>query len=259
MQQIEFITKSNERLTFGMDPPLVLAHVDGISGTPSTIQGHQAPFQDGTTVVPADIRYEPRGISITFSIKGDSRYNAYQWRRRIGHLLNTNRGMGTLIYTNNYGKYEIEAIPQQSPIQTERHQNWLKMTAFFLCPFPFFREVSGESTVSLAKVMPLFEFPYEMVRPDSGIEFASMSEGYRLAVNRGDCAAGVTISFMGPSEKPRITNVDTGEFIQVDASIEAGDKMIITTGFGNKTVIIIHEDGSEEDAFEHINPATTFW
>jgi hypothetical protein len=218
----------------------------------------RAPFQDGVTVIKENISLAARLITVSFTIKGASRADAYGLRREIGHLLSPKFGLGTLTYTNDYGAFEIGALAQSSPLQTARHKNYLMMNAVFWCPDPYFQEIT-DRTAFLQQVRPVFHFSFHMVKPNPGLIFSTLEHGVAVINNTGDANTGVMVSFYGPSENPVITNLTTGEFIKVNTSLSADQRMVITTGFGKKRVLIINPDGSAQDALVFIDYGSSFW
>jgi hypothetical protein len=115
----------------------------------------------------------------------------------------------------------------------------------------------------LQDVTPVFEFPFSMETGnevvETGVIFSTLSKGVTYINNIGDGDTGVDISFFGPAETPIITNLTTGEYIQVDTTLLDGQQMVITTDFGNKRVWIVDTDGAVIDAFQHITALSTFW
>ena len=59
--------------------------------------------------------------------------------------------------------------------------------------------------------------------------------------------------------KPRLTLTNTGEFIEVDKEMSAGEKMIITTEYGNKNVVYKNANGEHSSAYHLINLDSTFF
>lgn len=78
-------------------------------------------------------------------------------------------------------------------------------------------------------------------------------------VNNGHVSTPVTIYFKGAGVNPKITNKTTGEYIKVIRTLTAEQTLIITTGFGNKTVTIVNADGSEDNAFNYIDLNSKFF
>lgn len=75
----------------------------------------------------------------------------------------------------------------------------------------------------------------------------------------GDVKAGMRIEFRATNtlSNPVLLNVDTGEYIQVNATMQAGDIVTITTDYGNKGVTLTR-DGTIEDYFRYIDVDSTF-
>jgi hypothetical protein len=111
-----------------------------------------------------------------------------------------------------------------------------------------------------------FEFPL----PD-GLEIyesdTTWEVGYRepaLIVNvynPGDWSAGVRAEFRawGTLTNPSLLNVKTGKFIRLtNLEMTAGDKVIISTGYGKKRISLIR-DGVATDAFQHWDIDSTYF
>lgn len=93
-----------------------------------------------------------------------------------------------------------------------------------------------------------------------GIEFGYREPSVIVNVyNEGDVKAGMRIEFRATNtlSNPVLLNVDTGEYIQVNATMQAGDIITITTDYGNKGVTLTR-DGTTEDYFRYIDVDSTF-
>jgi len=77
--------------------------------------------------------------------------------------------------------------------------------------------------------------------------------------NTGEATTPVTINFYGPAINPRITNVTTNAYIQVNRELLSGEKLTITTSYGNKTVILTDSEGVETNVNRYISRDSTFW
>ena len=66
------------------------------------------------------------------------------------------------------------------------------------------------------------------------------------------------MEFHGPAVNPRVTNLTTGEYVQVNRTLTSDDILYISTMFRNKVVEIETENG-REDAFNYIDLGTTFF
>lgn len=77
--------------------------------------------------------------------------------------------------------------------------------------------------------------------------------------NEGDVSTGMRIRFtaLGTVSNPILLNVDTEEFIQINATMKTGDVIEINTKYGSKGAKLIR-DGVETDYFRYIDVDSTF-
>lgn len=84
-------------------------------------------------------------------------------------------------------------------------------------------------------------------------------EGIVDCYNEGDVSTGMRIRFtaLGTVSNPILLNVDTEEFIQINATMKTGDVIEINTKYGSKGAKLIR-DGVETDYFRYIDVDSTF-
>lgn len=112
-----------------------------------------------------------------------------------------------------------------------------------------------------ARGMAAWHFPC-VIEKDST---KSMIYGYRAesvivdCYNEGDVSTGMRIRFtaLGTVSNPILLNVDTEEFIQINATMKTGDVIEINTKYGSKGAKLIR-DGVETDYFRYIDVDSTF-
>ena len=77
--------------------------------------------------------------------------------------------------------------------------------------------------------------------------------------NEGDVSTGMRIRFtaLGTVSNPILLNVDTEEFIQINATMKTGDVIEINTKYGSKGAKLIR-DSVETDYFRYIDVDSTF-
>lgn len=104
-----------------------------------------------------------------------------------------------------------------------------------------------------------FEFPFEIPIPD-GMEFEQrVVVNQKTIYNDGDVPCPLRITFSGACKNPKVTNIGTGEFIEVDREMTANESLIIYTGYGNKSVQVESVDGTVQNAFNYISLDSTFF
>ena len=128
------------------------------------------------------------------------------------------------------------------------------------CLNPFWRE-EEETKEDIASWVAAWHFPC-VIEKDST---KSMIYGYRAesvivdCYNEGDVSTGMRIRFtaLGTVSNPILLNVDTEEFIQINATMKTGDVIEINTKYGSKGTKLIR-DGVETDYFRYIDVDSTF-
>ena len=75
----------------------------------------------------------------------------------------------------------------------------------------------------------------------------------------GDVPSPIRAEFKNESVNPKLTLVNTGEFIKVQTTIADEEKLIINTAYGNKTVEHIAVDGTIENAYHLITLDSSFF
>lgn len=89
----------------------------------------------------------------------------------------------------------------------------------------------------IAEWTSYFEWP--LVIPVEGFMFSNRSdEMIATLVNNGDTETGLLIHFEASAtvENPKLTNIDTGEFIHFERTFEAGETVVINTNYDQETV-----------------------
>lgn len=235
---------------FSLTPPYIIGSVSGTGGAESTIISTAIPGLDGVYV--HGVRTESREITCFIHIKGDTREEMYRKRFELARELAISSTPGTLYYYNDFAAFRIQAFPISSPVFTDRISNYNRAELRFSCPSPYWESLAEKSGY-MAYLDVGFQFPFEFA-----ISFASM-KNETLLTNTGSVPSPLEITILGPATNPRILNVTTGEEILLQHLIGAGEKLIIQTRRGNKSVTLVREDGTQEDAFHYLDTRSVFF
>ncbi len=126
-----------------------------------------------------------------------------------------------------------------------------------VCPDPYFKKIQSSQQV-IAAVMPRFSFPFTFHG-----EF-KFGERNNVAVENFVNSAAVTVypiiefTAISTLENPSIMNVNTYEKMKVNVRINAGEKVVINTGIGQKSIKKI-SGNLESDIFDLIDPEFVFF
>ena len=226
-EKLTYINSRGERLELGVDSVYhcnISKDVEGISGVTSVIYSTNSMGQHGDTYVGQRIE-----LSATL---------VYEYG-----------GFKRVIDCRAYGEPKIlkKEVLYEFDLQIE-------------CLNPFWRE-EEETKEDIASWVAAWHFPC-VIEKDST---KSMIYGYRAesvivdCYNEGDVSTGMRIRFtaLGTVSNPILLNVDTEEFIQINATMKTGDVIEINTKYGSKGAKLIR-DGVETDYFRYIDVDSTF-
>ena len=236
----------NVVLHFGK--PVVLGTVSGTSGTDITAISSNIPGMDGVYL--SDIRVEPAQIKASVNVHGNSREEMYKNRFELIRCLTPKATPGTLYYQNDYISAKIGAVPEASPRFVSRIKNYNAAEITFFCPSPFWESLD-EKQVRIAWIGNAFEFPIAI---EPKMKFGVIQSKEKVNIETAQNTS-VIITVSAPATDPiKISNNTTGQIIELEHSLSGSEKLIINTKRGAKSVTLVHNDGTREDAFHYITP-----
>lgn len=258
-EKLTFTNARGESLELGTDSIYfcnVSKDVGGIAGITNVIYSTNSMGQRGDTYVGQ--RIEARDIDILGHINTRDKAQALQLRRQMLKILNPELG-GMLAYEYGSFKRVIDCRIFGEP-KIEKKSVLYEFAFQLECLNPFWRE-ENETKEDVASWVAAWHFPCVIERDNS----RSMIFGYRAesvivnCYNEGDVSTGMRIRFMalGTVDRPMLLNMDTGEFIQINATMQPGDVIEINTKYGSKGARLIRGD-VETDYFRFIDVDSTF-
>ena len=232
----------------------VAKDVTGISDVKNTIYSTSSMGQHGETFISQKIN--SRDIDITGYINRSDKDNMLTLRRAMQKILNPELD-ATLTYIYGNFRKVIDVKVDNAPVF--KYSKVLEQfTVQFTCPSPFWRDET-ETRKDIASWVGSFSFALEIPK-DEGIQFGYRQPSVIVDVyNEGDVKTGMRVAFRatGTVEKPLLLNINTGEYIQVNATLSAGDVVTVNTEYGNKGATLA-SGGSTSDYFRYIDVDSTF-
>ena len=258
-EKLTYINSRGERLELGVDSVYhcnISKDVEGISGVTSVIYSTNSMGQHGDTYVGQ--RIEARDIDVVGHINTRDKAQALELRRRMLKIFNPELS-ATLVYEYGGFKRVIDCRAYGEP-KILKKEVLYEFDLQIECLNPFWRE-EEETKEDIASWVAAWHFPC-VIEKDST---KSMIYGYRAesvivdCYNEGDVSTGMRIRFtaLGTVSNPILLNVDTEEFIQINATMKTGDVIEINTKYGSKAPKLIR-DGVETDYFRYIDVDSTF-
>lgn len=236
--------------------PFILAHVDGIYGKKTNVTISQNTMIDGGTYQGSVATV--RNIVLTFLDQPEN-FDNQDNRDTLYHLFNEGEE-GTLTYEEGgdarYIRYYVESI-------TRTVKNTNPITVSLLCPDPFFYDTQMNS-YDMAEAIGDFEFEHDFVA--GGEPLGHRSTVRSLTIENTAAATNIgltfTITSSGAAVNPYIEKSETSERIQIGHAgfpftLSSGQKLIITTGTGNKHVYL-DVDGVVTEINGYLTEASRF-
>lgn len=256
-RKIEKLTYTNERgesVVFSHASIYHTNEVSGISDVRNAIYSINSMGQDGDTYL--GNRIESREIEIVGSIKERDKDHIREYRRKLNRVLNPQYA-ATLTYEYGDFKRVIDCKVDNAPVFS-RKAIFQDFTVQLLCLNPFWRK-ENKSRDDIATWIGGLEFPEEI----------PLAEGWQIGFrqpslivnvyNDGDVKAGIRVEFraLGAVKNPSLLNVDTQEFIKLNITMEAGDTLSVSTGYGEKEVTL-KRGGATSDAFRYLDVDSSY-
>ena len=256
-RKIEKLTYTNERgesIVFSHASIYHTNEVSGLSDVRNAIYSINSMGQDGDTYL--GNRIESREIEIVGSIRERDKDHMREYRRKMNRVLNPQYA-ATLTYEYGDFKRVIDCKVDNAPVFS-RKAIFQDFTVQLLCLNPFWRKES-EARDDIATWIGGLEFPEE-IPLEEGWQIGFRQPSLIVNVyNDGDVQAGIRVEFraLGVVKNPSLLNVDTQEFIKLNITMEAGDTLSVSTGYGEKEVTL-KRGGATSDAFRYLDVDSSY-
>lgn len=169
-----------------------------------------------------------RDISISGWIIGKTEQDIFTKKETLSKVINPTNTLRV-----SAGKYGINCRPSSNVkfanTYAENNSVMCKFLISLFCPFPLF-DLDSDVVVVMADVTPLFMFDW--IIPPEGMALSVRKRStFTDIVNTGTLKVGCVIKLVatGLVNNPRIINVHTQEFMQINKSLEAGEEVVINT------------------------------
>ncbi|MBE6075954.1 MAG: phage tail family protein [Clostridium lundense] len=254
MQKIIFKNERGQSMELGNSAPFILTKID-LGSLKTTILTSKSPGQDGKTHHGTFL--DERILPIEGAIVGDTLEDMYRKRQKLCSIFNP-KIKGTLTYINNASEHVINCIVDSSPTFREQIDDMQEFLIQFYCPNPFWMDLIEEKE-EIALWVGDFHFPL-IIPPEGIIMGHRVSNLIVNAKNRGDVECGMRIEFkaLATVVNPSLFDVYTRKYIKIKRTLNAGDKLVVNTNFGNKRVEMIRSNGVKQNVFYYIDLNSTF-
>ena len=216
----------------GDEPVYQVVSIQGLNPPPAQINTTNIVNMDGSRYNSAKLL--TRNLVITIRINGEVEQN----RLRLYRYFKTKEWC-TFYYKNDSVDVNIAGYVESVECDLFSRSEMAQIS--ILCPFPYFRSVS-QIVADSSTVFSTFVFPFS-INIDDPVVISSIdpdSEGYIDVYNGSESETGVLleIDFDDAFNSVAVKNTTTGDEMILNYAFEAGDKVLINTTRGEKSVIL---------------------
>lgn len=230
----------------------ILTEMTGITPADAVINAVEVAAMDGARFNTS--RVMARNITITLKVRGTDtdvrrrRVNLYRYAKtkqkiRV-YIANDQRD----VYIDGY----LESLQDAGSIFTEDQRLMMSV----ICPDPFFRDNgTGEQIIGFSSVTANFFFPFGIEIGEPVPLSVRASQTSKNIINGGDTTTGMTLTVkaLGAVTDPVFYDENTGESMEFDINLSAGDELIISTVHGAKSAKL-RRNGVTTNVINTLNP-----
>lgn len=220
-----------DRLQLSFSPDYAVK-VGGLNSLTANINRTKSAGADGSKV--NSMALNERNIVLYLKIRPPIEIN----RNRLYKFFNPKNKV-RLFYKNKLVNVYIDGVVED--FDCDQFTNKETAIVSILCSDPYFK-AAADTVHSFTRITPLFEFPFSI--PAEGVPFSELTRLTNLVVNHGDVESGVIIEFYATTAQilnPSFYNRTTQKRITVNFDMEQGDRIVINTNKGEKSITLIRD------------------
>lgn len=250
MYELTLQNKNGKQLVFNqLGGPFTITEITGLSPAAATINTSQAALLDGEKYNSSKVNM--RMINIAFAIETNAEEN-----RIVAYGVVQPKKPITMFYKSSLLDVFIEGYVESFDISHFAKKQIGTIT--ILCPFPYFK-AAQEVVNELSATQKSFHFPFASTEePELLMGYIDVTTNATI-INSGSVECGLTFELYAtaPVSDPKIYNYQTGEYLELDIDMQAGDLITITTGRGNKKITLLRE-GETTNIFNSLVEGSTW-
>ncbi len=254
MEKFEYRNSRGASITIDYIGPYFIESYDGLTSAEIIPIANKGYNQQGYSYQKS--LYGARIINLYFYVHDNTMQGFYAKKRSLAALFNPLLGEGTLTYTNDYGSKKISAVVTYPPSPVTKMGSLQIFNVELTAHNPFWTDVA-EQALKMGDYQGGLTFPFNN-EDEPYMQFAQKGD-LAYINNIGDIETPIRAEFRGEAINPILTLENTGELIKVNTSLAVGEKLIIDTAYGNKTVWKEAIDGTRESAYNLITNDTSFF
>lgn len=250
------LTFENERgNTFTLSPasdlstPYAIVDIDGLNPPKAAINTSELAQIDGAQFNSAKL--EMRTINVAFVINDNAAAN----RVAVYQVLKTKHQI-KVSYQSEIRDVFINGYVESIEVDYTGHPQQISVA--ILCPYPYWQ--AAQSIVNdLSQLIGMFHFAFASTMAPE-LVFGYIDTTANVVIdNTGDVETGIIAELYAKEQvtNPRIIDYDTGDFIQINATMQVADLITIDTRAGHKAVTLLR-DGVTSNVFNAVAKGSTW-
>ena len=225
-------------MEFSAFPPFLLSDFTESEGV--NLYNSKSMSQDGKNYIGNTL--DIKDIAMETTLVGTTEEELINLRSTVYKTFNPKLNEGWLVYKDSVKERKVQCIASKIPYFTGINDIATEGLINLSANNPYWLDIE-ETKKELVSWIPDFSFSEDgnegLELVDGGIEMGHREQNLIVDIfNGGDVECGITLEFKANAAvvNPKLLNVNTGEYITINKSMVPGEKIIITTEFGHKTI-----------------------
>ena len=232
------------KLEFKYNSPLWIMEVDGLSSVEIDIAESRSTMQIGSSITAQSVR--PRSFTLNGAVFEPIGIN----REKILDII-APQIYATLTIEQNGESWYLDVVPEKTPEFTDGNGVQHFQTRLY-AEYPYWRTTESYAT-QISGIVAMFRFPFYT----GGFWWVSrFSDSFFHSIeNSGNVPIGFRLVFTARSAlaNPELYHVDTGQRIKILKSMVAGERVVVSTVYGQKGVTCISAGGEITNGFRYLS------
>lgn len=232
------------KLVFQYDSQMWITDVDGMSSVEIDIAESRSAMQVGSSITSQNVR--PR----SFTIDGAIFEPIAPARKRILNII-APQIPATLTIKQGRESWYLDVVPEKTPEITPGNGVQFFQTRL-RAAYPYWRTTASYAT-QIAGLAAMFKFPFNT---GGSWWISRYSDSYFATIeNRGNVPVEFRVTFTARAalDNPELYHVDTGKHILIRKTMVAGERVVVSTIYGNKGVTCISPSGAITNGFKNLS------
>lgn len=232
------------RLVFQYDGQLWITDVDGMSSVEIDIAESRSTMQVGSSITSQNVR--PR----SFTMDGAIFEPIAAARERVLNII-APQIPATLTMQQGGESWYLDVVPEKTPEITPGNGVQFFQTRL-RAAYPYWRTTASYAT-QIAGLVAMFKFPFHT---GGSWWISRYSDSYFASIeNRGNVPVEFRVTFTARAalDNPELFHVDTGKRILIRKSMIAGERVSVSTIYGQKGVVCTSAAGEVSNGFKYLS------